>query len=595
MLAISNVFTEVPSNVTSLQRDLQVVLLGTLFLVTADVLAQSESVSPEAGYDTTTANRECVELTADRQSLYSDFDFLGDRKDAGLKGTETISSIVFLRQNVFPDADHLLARVTNRFNIVTRESTLRAALPFAVGDRVTNEELEEAERILRRTRFLYDARVIVQKRCADGISLAVIVRDVWTLTPSLGFARAGGDNQTDFGITESNLLGLGKALSLSYQSDQDRAGVQFSYSDPNIAGTRWTANLTATSNDDGEVFGARVERPFFALDTTWATGAAFSSVTREQPLEFLSETLFDIDVERQTAEAFIGTSRGRVQGWVDRFSFGFAFDDERYEFPSDFPGDQLVERRFAYPFLAWQRIEDRFVRGENLQRVERTEDLNLGLRTYARVGWSTDAFGGDESTLLYSAGASKRWYLTESQLVGFCAGLSGRYDLDSGRGTEDFISRAELDYLLRSNSRIGLYARLRLNFTRDLDPESQLTLGGDTDLRGYPSRYQPGDRSYLATLEQRYYSDWSPFGLFRVGFAAFVDVGRAWFGETAPEWVPERSGDHFGTLSNVGLGLRLESIRTRRDRVLHIDLAHPLVDGPGVDSFQLVLTAKRSL
>jgi hypothetical protein len=96
-------------------------------------------------------------------------------------------------------------------------------------------------------------------------------------------------------------------------------------------------------------------------------------------------------------------------------------------------------------------------------------------------------------------------------------------------------------------------------------------------------------------LEERYYSDWFPFGLFRVGLAAFVDVGRAWFRDEAPAWVPERNGDHFGTLANVGVGLRLESLRTRRDRVLHIDLAHPLVEGPGVDSLQLTLSAKRSL
>ena len=43
------------------------------------------------------------------------------------------------------------------------------------------------------------------------------------------------------------------------------------------------------------------------------------------------------------------------------------------------------------------------------------------------------------------------------------------------------------------------------------------------------------------------------------------------------------------------VGLRLESIRTRGDRVIHIDLAKPLVDGPSVRSFELTLTVKRSI
>ena len=113
-------------------------------------------------------------------------------------------------------------------------------------------------------------------------------------------------------------------------------------------------------------------------------------------------------------------------------------------------------------------------------------------------------------------------------------------------------------------------------------------------MRGYPSRYQPGDRSYLFTVEQRYYSKLTLLRLIRVGFAAFADVGKAWFHDQPPPWVPPREGEAFDTLANVGLGLRLESIRTRRDRIVHIDIAHPLVDGPGTDDYEITLTAKRS-
>jgi hypothetical protein len=541
------------------------------------------------------ASRACEPSRAGDAEPYADFDFLAPRDEAGLERELPVRRISFHRQNVFPDADHLLARTANRFNFLTREATLRSMLPFVVGESVADEQLEEAERILRRQSFLYDARVLVEARCADGIDVAVIVRDVWTLTPTIGFSRAGGDNRTEFGITESNLFGLGKAVSLSFESDRDRSGLRLSYFDPNIAGSRWTTAIAASDNDDGEVFAARLERPFYALDARWATGISGFTETREQPLEFLSETLYDVAADRQALEVYFGRSQGRVGHWVDRYSAGFAVSDERYDFPLSFPGEQRVERRFAYPFLRWERIEDRFVTGANLERVERTEDLSLGLRATARLGWSAPAFGGDDgNVLIYDAAASKRWYLSQRQLLGAQAALSGRY-ADSGEGTEDLIASAAVDYLWRHDPRFNLYARARFVTTRDLDPEAQLTLGGDTDLRGYPSRFQPGDRSYLLTLEERYYTDWFPFGLFRVGFAAFVDVGRAWFADEAPAWVPPRDGDHFDTLANVGFGLRLESVRTRRDRVLHIDFAHPLVDGPGVDSFQITLSAKRSL
>ena len=562
----------------------------------AVVLATVGAANTARAADDAPADAACTGALPGAAYPYEDFDFLAEREPAGLAGDEPVVAIAFYRQNVFPDADHLLARTANRFNILTRESTLRAALPFVVGETVSDEKLEEAERILRRMTYLYDARVLVQTRCADGVVIAVIVRDVWTLTPNVGFARAGGDNQTEFGITESNLFGLGKSVSLSFRSDRDRSGVTFSYFDPNVLGSRWITALAASDNDDGEVFAARVERPFYALDANWATGFSAASISREQPLEYLSETLYDVQADQQFGEVYFGRSEGRVGRWVDRYSLGFGLSDERYDFPLGFPGEQRVERTFAYPFLRWERIEDRFVTRANLDRVERTEDLSLGLRARVQLGWSSEAFGGDDGdVLLYEAGASKRWYLTERQLLGFGADLSGRYETDSGEGTQDLVASAAIDYLWRHDPRFNFYARLRLVNTRDLDPESQLTLGGDTDLRGYPSRYQPGDRSFLATVEERYYSDWFPFGLFRVGVAAFVDVGRAWFEDEAPAWVPPREGEHFDTLANVGIGLRLESVRTRRDRVLHIDLAHPLVDGPGVDSVQITLSAKRSL
>jgi hypothetical protein len=84
--------------------------------------------------------------------------------------------------------------------------------------------------------------------------------------------------------------------------------------------------------------------------------------------------------------------------------------------------------------------------------------------------------------------------------------------------------------------------------------------------------------------------------MFRLGAAAFLDVGRAWYQHEAPQWLPrDRDGSHFGVLANAGLGLRLESTRTRRDQILHLDVAFPLRDGPGVRGVEVTLTAKHTL
>ena len=120
-----------------------------------------------------------------------------------------------------------------------------------------------------------------------------------------------------------------------------------------------------------------------------------------------------------------------------------------------------------------------------------------------------------------------------------------------------------------------------------LDLDNPVELGGDTGLRGYPLRYQSGDSKVLMTLEQRYFWDWYPFRLFRVGGAIFADTGRVWGDDPM-------GGENLGWLSDVGFGLRLASTRTGTRSIIHIDVAFPLNGDDSIDSVQLVIESKKS-
>ena len=110
----------------------------------------------------------------------------------------------------------------------------------------------------------------------------------------------------------------------------------------------------------------------------------------------------------------------------------------------------------------------------------------------------------------------------------------------------------------------------------------QLQLGGDTGLRGYPQRYQEGERRALLTLEERIYTDLYLFRLVRVGGAVFYDVGRAWGGVN-------QNVVNGGWLSDAGIGLRLALDRAAFANVLHADIAVPLNRAPGIKSVQYLL------
>jgi hemolysin activation/secretion protein len=122
-------------------------------------------------------------------------------------------------------------------------------------------------------------------------------------------------------------------------------------------------------------------------------------------------------------------------------------------------------------------------------------------------------------------------------------------------------------------------------YGRNLDLDNQLLLGGDNGLRGYPLRYQGGDRRLLLTVEERFFSDWYPFRLFHVGAAAFFDAGRAW-GE-AP-----LSSPSLGLLRDVGLGLRFGNSRSGLGNVIHVDVAFPLDGDPSIEAVQLLVQTK---
>ena len=114
-----------------------------------------------------------------------------------------------------------------------------------------------------------------------------------------------------------------------------------------------------------------------------------------------------------------------------------------------------------------------------------------------------------------------------------------------------------------------------------------LELGGDSGLRGYPLRYQTGESRMLISIEERFFTDWYPFRLVRVGFAVFADAGRTW-GENPAGGTP------IGWLKDVGFGLRLAPTRSGSNKVFHVDLAFPLDGDSSIDSVQFLLTSSRS-
>jgi hypothetical protein len=106
-------------------------------------------------------------------------------------------------------------------------------------------------------------------------------------------------------------------------------------------------------------------------------------------------------------------------------------------------------------------------------------------------------------------------------------------------------------------------------------------------MRGYPIRYQAGESRTMLNVEQRFFTDYYPWRLFRIGWAVFADAGRI-------NGRDPRAAAPLGTLYDVGAGLRLASPRASGRNVVHIDLAFPLNAPSSIDSVQFVVETKGS-
>ena len=499
----------------------------------------------------------------------------------------TIGAIRIYRQDVFdlddPRENHWLYRLADQLHIQTREGTVRSQLLFAPGEPVSRQRFEETERILRSRRYLSEAWVVPvgYDEEHNTVDVAVTVRDVWTLNPGLEFGRSGGSNRAAIGLEEQNLLGLGSSLAVSRQRDVDRTSTLFDYNDPNLLRSWWQLGLEYANNSDGRVESLGLARPFYALDTRRAYGLNYYNSTSRVQRYSNGVVTDELAEEHRQNQLYYGWSKGLVNDWTERWYAGVRYEEATFQpWPGGLPPLSLPDaRRFAYPWLGWQVVENRYDKSENLDRIGRTEDRFFGRSLYAELGYSSDAFGGRGRSWLSQLNAQDGWQLGPGRDLFVSAAFAGR--LDEGTA-QDVSLTSTARYYDRLTPHQLFYALLTGTATHRLDAEQQVLLGGDTGLRGYPLRFQGGTSSALLTLEHRVYTDWFPLRLVRVGGAVFFDAGRTWGRDFA-------GAEPLGLLKDVGIGLRLGNIRSGLGSVLHVDLSYALDAPPGITRYQVTV------
>ncbi len=497
----------------------------------------------------------------------------------------TIGRIRVETANIFdlsdPREDNVLFRLTNTLHVGTRPAVIERLLLFKTGDRVSQRLIDETERLLRANRFLYDVDIRPAAYHDGVVDIDVVTRDTWTIDFSGQYSRSGGANTSRFGIRDYNFLGTAARFGIAHTSNADRRGSEYEVSYPQ-AFDGWTSlSYLQGKYDDGSRKMGVVSRPFYALDTRWAAGVSWDDQRRVDSIYNAGDVVSQYRHHATLGEAYAGWSPGLVGRLAQRFSAGAAVQDDGYALdpngvaPPVFP----VDSRARGPFVRYEVVEDRFVKMRNRDQIARTEFVAMGFNSRVQVTRSLEGWGASRSTWLYSATASNGFSFSWGHDLLATASVERRVASAGGALTQ---AGTLLRYYAPQSNRFAFYGAFSADRVGTAAAPDQLLLGGDNGLRGYPLRYQSGERRALLTLEQRGYTDWYPFRLLRVGGAVFYDVGRAWDGVN-------QNTVNGGWLSDAGIGLRLALDRTAFANVLHLDIAVPLKRAAGIKSVQYLV------
>jgi hypothetical protein len=484
---------------------------------------------------------------------------------------KTIGEIVIVSRPVFAEDEGVLT-FFNMFHSTTQEHTIRRELLFEPGDPWNQLIVDESLRNLRDPLFHNVLVILPLTTDVPGrIDVLVVTRDVWSLRLSTRYEIQNLDLISLLvSLSENNLFGLRKRVTLLFTMDQGSAEVGPTYYDPNIAGTHMTLTALARlifAREDGSLEGTHSDillaYPLWSLKQTWAASLEVSHYvgffrsflgtslrTYDAPETTVVETApwmykrRELATEAQVVRAF-GTDV------VQRVSVGHDLNVVRPALVEDFPADATLRMAFTRDvlprselasalFARWQLFTPVFSAYRDIDTFDFREDYQLGPSLEARVSAARTELGSDKDFFGLSGSASMAfgWGGGFYKVgVGSAARLQDGEVIDVKSTASLFVASPVIGRTLR------VLASVTLDWLNNETNNRFFTLGGDSGLRGYQINQFSGLARSVAHLEVR--TRPLSVAFLRFGAVTFWDAG-----DCAPTL-----GD-LGLNHGVGFGVR---------------------------------------
>jgi outer membrane protein assembly factor BamA len=479
-------------------------------------------------------------------------------------------------------------RFLNRFHAKTRTSVIRRELLFQEGDLLDQDLLDESERNLRSFSFLTDVSVEAIPVNESEADVIVHTEDQWTTNPKISFGQSGSDRTLDFGIEESNFLGLGKLVSMQYSQDPEREGFMGRYVDSRMLNTRLHLDARFSTLSDGYSHLLALQRPFYSQDSRWSFAVVMDQSKRDENLYYQGINAAAVESTTQIAALSI------TQAWGERYrrnflGLNFSYEESLYPtvkiLDSDAAEQEEIQRnlnpeekRTVSTAAVLQVHREEFTRAYYLDHFGKTEDLPYGSRTEFAAGYARNQLGSDFISLAWSG----RWAIYRLESDYFITQAQATVRRQGGEWNNWIANFSSRYYHQKKNMNLGFFRATHytfaLNFsgtfTGELDIPYQVSLGGNDGLRGYDYKALTGEHRLLVNMEHRFFTPWDN-RFAGIGIVPFVDAGTVW------------GADSYQYGISAGIGLRIAFKKYGRTKLIRIDYAYPLVNRNGSGSISI--------
>jgi Omp85 superfamily domain len=475
-----------------------------------------------------------------------------------------VGTITILPLDVYSPAEAARGRfyrIADALHIETKRSVIRKFLLFREGDVYRPERLAETERALRALHFIKSAAVTASEPHDGLVDIAVVTQDAWTIAPETQAGNKGGETTYGVNLTDSNVLGLGKEVTLSWDKTIDRTRLGIDYQDPAINSSFWNTHLAYGRNSDGYDKRAVLRRPFYSFAAPWAFDAGYTAFQQDDRLFRDGVTAAKFQQQHRMVVLDYGLALAPNDVRANRVTGGLRFVDDDFR-------TLVAPRQYRYLFARFDHVANDFVKLNYVNKDIRYEDFNLGEQISLEAAVSPRAAGAKTNSAFARAATARGYALDASSFVMPSASMESRFD----GGVQHAIAAANALYVRRWDTAhpAATVARVALDYGWRVDRETQFFADGLNGLRGYRVHAFAGERAIVMNLEQRLYLGREILQLASPGVVAFVDAGNA-------------TDRGFGSLmrlkADAGLGIRIGLPRTPKN-LLRIDLAYALQRDP---------------